>query len=88
MSTAQSTVIHWPTVTDGSRHEFCRTLETAGLRPRFADDRKKVTCPYCKRRLDRVDRGLPAIEPARPNVKAIRLEKIREEMKNQGLVNV
>lgn len=88
MSIAQSTVIHWPTTTEGQRHELCRTLDNTGQRPRYATVRSKVTCNLCNRRLDRIDQGLPPVivDKQRVSVKAARLARVREQMEKEGLV--
>ncbi len=90
MTICSSVRIHWPTTTDGSRHELCRSLETCCLRPRFAMERKQVTCPRCLDRLKRLDAGLPAVKPRkRPgDFRARKLERVRDEMKRSGVVDV
>lgn len=88
MSTKQSSVIHWSGVSDGSKFEFCRTPETSGVRPRFTDDRSKVTCPRCIFRLKRVDAGLPATLEKQVPIAVIRRERVRQAMKNAGLIDV
>ena len=51
--------MHWQTTTGTDTHEFCKTVENSAWRVRLTQDRIRVTCTVCLRKLEKQDQGIP-----------------------------